>query len=230
MELRSESGGAEREGVIKFRLEHQQQQLAELIGRAELEALARPLMGWRARLYELGMIGGDDPTRYGGAGFGNLSARLPNTESFIITGTQTGHLNELSLREFALVQRVALREHRLVSRGETLPSSEALTHAVIYLLSSELRWVFHVHAPQLWQAREALGLIESPAHVAYGTQEMAEEVERLARDERLMELGVFAMGGHEDGLIAFGRDPDEVGERLLALERRCRERLSALDA
>ena len=230
MALRPESGGAEREGVIKFRLEHEHQQLIELIGRAELEALARPLMSWRARLYELGMIGGDDPTRYDGAGFGNLSARLPNSESFIITGTQTGHLKELSLCDFALVQHVALREHRLVSRGETLPSSEALTHAAIYLLSPELRWVFHVHAPQLWQARESLELIESPAHVAYGTQEMAEEVERLARDEGLMEAGVFAMGGHEDGLIAFGRDPNEIGAGLLALERRSRERLRALDA
>jgi hypothetical protein len=29
--------------------------------------------------------------------------------------------------------------------------------------------------------------------------------------------GVFVMGGHREGLVAFGRTPDEAGKRLLAV-------------
>jgi hypothetical protein len=38
---------------------------------------------------------------------------------------------------------------------------------------------------------------------------MAQEVERLFRETNLIEMGIFAMGGHEDGVIAFGRTADD---------------------
>ena len=210
---------AEREGVIKFEVEHSSSSLAELIKSDELKRLHAPLAQWRARLMARGMLGGDDPARYGGAGFGNLSARLEGSDAFLITASQTGHLPELTLAELSLVERADLYTHKVVSVGERLPSSEALTHAALYALSEEVRWVFHVHAPELWRARALLTLPTTPSDVAYGTHELVEAVERLAREGALQE-GVFAMGGHEDGLIAFGAEPDEVGERLLSLEQR----------
>ena len=54
------------------------------------------LNAWRQILYRLGLIG-QDPHRYGGLGFGNVSIRLEsgNANSFIISGTQTGGLDRL---------------------------------------------------------------------------------------------------------------------------------------
>jgi len=43
-------------------------------------------------------------------------------------------------------------------------------------------------------------------------------VEAIAR--RLGGVGVFSMGGHRDGIIAFGRNEDEAGKRLIAARAR----------
>ena len=53
---------------------------------------------WRALLYQHKLIG-QDPMRYGGYGYGNLSVRLapydapPALRAFIISGSQTGELS-----------------------------------------------------------------------------------------------------------------------------------------
>ena len=44
---------------------------------------------------------------------------------------------------------------------------------------------------------------------------MAREVERLFDAVDHIETGVFVMGGHEDGVIAFGRSADETGSVLV---------------
>jgi hypothetical protein len=44
---------------------------------------------------------------------------------------------------------------------------------------------------------------------------MAAETRRLLRDEAVRAGGIFAMGGHEDGLVAFGRTAEEAGTVLL---------------
>ena len=57
---------------------------------------------------------------------------------------------------------------------------------------------------------------------------MAREVERLWRRSALPDLKIFAMGGHEDGIVAFGRSAEEAGEVTLrylarAYEAACAE-------
>ena len=82
------------EGVIKFDLEFTPAPPVSVPGLEELNA-------WRHILRQLGLIG-QDPARYGGCGFGNVSRRLPpydapqNQRAFIVSGSQTGHLQELS--------------------------------------------------------------------------------------------------------------------------------------
>ena len=44
---------------------------------------------------------------------------------------------------------------------------------------------------------------------------MAREVQRLYRETTFSSLGVLAMGGHEDGVIAIGRTAGEAGECLV---------------
>ena len=51
--------------------------------------------------------------------------------------------------------------------------------------------------------------------VANGTPRMAVEVQRLFRESTLSGTGILAMGGHEDGVLAFGGSAGEAGETLV---------------
>lgn len=196
-----------REGVIRFRFEHRR----EALGPA-LAVVAAELGRWRRLLIERRVMG-RHPARYGGYGFGNLSARVDG-RSFLITGSQTGHLADLDLAGFALVGSWDTAEHRLASRGLVAPSSEALTHAALYDASPGIGAVFHVHAPALWARRGTPELPATDPAADYGTPEMAAEVARLAR--RAPGPALVAMAGHEDGILAYGHDPAAVGRTLLA--------------
>jgi ribulose-5-phosphate 4-epimerase/fuculose-1-phosphate aldolase len=205
------------EGVIKFDPRHRSQPLA----REQCEPLARALGSWRRILYCTEILG-CDPDRYGGAGFGNLSARLGPASApcgrrpFLITGTQTGAKPRLSLADYCVVERCDYATNSVDSYGPILPSSESLTHGAIYDLSPRIQVVFHVHSPDIWRAAASLNLPTSDPAVAYGTPAMAEEVGRLYRDGTLSDRCVLAMAGHEDGIIAFGESAAAAGQRLIS--------------
>jgi Class II Aldolase and Adducin N-terminal domain len=206
----------QREGVIRFRAEHASEPLP-----AELAAAAARLGGWRRILRGVGVLG-QDPHRYGGYGFGNVSARVPpfptppGRRRFLVSATQTSGKEAADLADFALVERYDFAANRVGSRGSALPSSEALTHGAIYDLSSEVRAVFHVHAPELWRRAAELDLPTTSPGLREGTAELATEIRRLRPGWVLAAGGLVAMGGHEDGMIAFGRCEEEAGQRLLA--------------
>jgi hypothetical protein len=207
----------EHEGVIKFSYHHITEPLS-----SRNHAITAPLFEWRELLFARGMIGGGDPSRYHGDGFGNISARLPESRreadpQFLITGSQTGHLSSISLTELAYIRTYSITRMEVESQGEVLPSSESLTHAMIYQLHEEISWVFHVHSPDLWRARSQLDLPSTPIDVPYGTQEMASAVKQLFIHQGSPMSLIFAMAGHEDGIISFGRHADEAGALLLKL-------------
>ena len=219
----------EREGVIKFTLNHDKAPLSSVV--CHEDSPLSELCDWRGRLRALEMIGGGDPSRYQGAGFGNLSARcdvlsgaLSDVSSgFMITGSQTGHLDDYRLADFALVQRCDVRRGVVESVGLVNPSSESLTHAALYQLGAQVRWVFHVHCPHLWRSRARLQLPSTPRDVPYGTVEMAHAVSSLYHQARRPEALLFAMDGHEDGLISFGASADQVGQLILKARARLAE-------
>ncbi len=205
------------EGVIKFECLHEQ---GELSARAHGH-LAVKLDSWRTILGHSALIG-QDPARYEGAGFGNLSGRLNppslprGRRRFLISGTQTGQMEILGLDGLCVVEDYDLEGNRVRSAGPVLPSSESLTHAAVYDLSAAIRFVFHVHSPRIWQQAKRLRLPETSEHVAYGTQDMALEVQRLYRDSNLSERGVLVMRGHEDGVMAFGHTAKAAGVAIMA--------------
>ena len=215
---------SEVEGVVKFALVHRAEALeARVFGEA-----ARTLVGWREVLRRLGGVG-QDCSRYGGAGFGNLSLRVPpwgeagrGRRRFLVTGTQTGGRSAFALGDCAVVEGYDLVTNRVTSFGGTPPSSEALTHGAIYDAAPSCRAAFHVHAPELWHHARALGLPLTRPEVPYGTPAMAYEVERLFREAALAAHGIFAMAGHEDGVIAFGAGASEAGAILLRHYARAR--------
>lgn len=178
---------------------------------------------WRgARSCTRRSLSGQDPERYGGAGYGNVSGRVGAASTgrgrrgFLITGTQTGGLRDLALSAFCLVTRYDYRANTVISEGEILPSSESMTHGSIYDLTPQIRFVLHAHSPVIWRNAEMLRLPTTAPEVPYGTPAMADEVQRLYRSSALAERQVFAMGGHEDGIIAFGHSLRETGQALLA--------------
>lgn len=204
------------EGVIQFRAKHTKLHLKKTSFSDALDDLA----AWREIFCALEVIGQEE-TRYEGAGFGNLSIRagpFPGAKGarpFLITGTQTGGEPCISLADFALVRRYDMTKNEVESEGERLPSSESMTHGALYDVSPSIRCIIHVHAPILFDEASALGLPVTDPAVGYGTPEMAQAVSRLWRTTRLEHMGVLVMGGHEDGVIGFGRSVAEAGHRLL---------------
>lgn len=198
----------ESEGVIKYQLHFETAELPSFVFLAEINA-------WRTIFLKLALIGQDDD-RYEGLGFGNISRRIaPGSPEFIITGTQTGHLQSLESGDYARVTEAHAETNTLFAQGETKPSSEALTHAGLYQLHPGINAVIHVHSPDIWRNTQALHLPHTPPHIAYGTPEMADAVARLYVCENWQKTGFFSLLGHEDGVIAFGSTLAEAATQMI---------------
>ena len=143
------------EGVIKFDLVFKD---AAAVQANTLTELNR----WRSSLWQQAVIG-QDPARYEGCGFGNVSQRIDDfnaprgKRSFMISGTQTGHLQELDANHYARVKTYNAASNAVSAEGPVKPSSESLTHGMIYDLDNEIRVVLHVHSPDIWLAANRLG-------------------------------------------------------------------------
>ena len=193
-----------REGVIKFALDFRPgpSPAAELLG--ELEA-------WRQIFRQLGLLG-QDPARYDGLGFGNLSRRAADgdaADAFIISGTQTGALERLAPEHYARVRACDPAHNRVTADGPVRPSSEALSHGVLYQTNHCIDWVMHLHSPAIFAARDRLRLPVTDPRAAYGSPAMAAELARLCPEAGWP--GLLVMGGHEDGILAFGATAAATG-------------------
>lgn len=169
------------------------------------------LTAYRNALYQLNFIG-----QYpDGIGFGNLSARLisplPLSPSphfptpFLITGTQTGHLPTLTAADYALVTDFDATCNTLTCKGLRKASSESLTHGVIYASDPNVGAIIHIHSLELWK-RLLHQVPTTRAEVPYGTPEMAAETQRLFRESTLSQQKIFAMAGHNEGVVTFGEN------------------------
>ena len=182
-------------------------------GPAPDPALVADIERWRRPLYAAGLIGHYEDL---GVGFGNLSVRTADEGQFVITGTQTGHLETTAPEHYALVTRTDIAANTVWSTGPVNASSEAMTHAAIYALSAEVGAVVHVHSKALWQ-RFLDVLPTTRADVAYGTPAMADEFTRLWSKGRFRNDGLAVMAGHDEGIVSIGADIAEAAERVLAL-------------
>lgn len=212
------SDSHEQEGVIKFHLvySHRCIDFSGLSDAIEQLNLARSVMKAHALI-------GQDPLRYGGDGFGNISVRVENS-MFLISATQTGHLERLTEMDVALVEDFDYPSNQLSASGMSKPSSESMTHGVAYQALNGINAVIHVHSPEIWTNSERLGLAATAANIPYGTPQMAEAVRQLLLVEsqktgfasQLNEQAiVFAMKGHEDGVVAVGASLASCVETLI---------------
>ena len=165
---------------------------------------------WRNKLYRLGLIGQYD----NGIGFGNISCLLNKEKNFIISGTQTGGIAELTAQHYTKVTDFNWEQNYVTCIGLIKASSESLTHGALYTGNSEIKAVIHVHNLQLWQ--KLLYIVPTTnQNCAYGTPQMAREIIRLCQQDECQQQKIIVMSGHKEGIITFGRDIHEAGNVLL---------------
>lgn len=182
-------------------------------GPAPDAAIVASIERWRQPLYAAGLIGHYQDA---GVGYGNLSVRTGEPGQFVISGTQTGHLESTGPEHYALVTRTDIPANTVWTTGPVKASSEAMTHAALYTLSPGIGAVVHVHSAPLWQRfRDVLPTTRED--VPYGTPAMADEFTRLWSAGRFRNDGLAVMAGHEEGIVSIGRDIGEAAKRVLAL-------------
>ncbi len=194
------------DGVIKYTITH-----TTFDARIPHDLYAA-LESVRSRLHALGLIGVDKE----GVGYGNISLKDDNESiPFYITATQTGHLAQLGRSHYTKVNAYDFKTFTLHSTGHDKPSSEALSHAMIYNLDPAIRAVIHIHSQPLWHFMLQEGYLSTTA--PYGTRKMTEEIAGLYPKKVPLEQPIFVMKGHQDGIIAFGKTLKEAERMLLHL-------------
>jgi hypothetical protein len=173
----------------------------------------RELDTWRQRLFAAGLIG-----EYAdlGVGYGNISKRAGAAGQFLISGTQTGHLQTTTAEHYALVTAVDVDANRVSCCGPVKASSEAMTHAAIYALDERIEAVVHVHSKALWD-RYIGELPTTDSAIAYGTPGMAREFARLYAECGFDRVGIAIMAGHDEGIVSFGHSLEAAAQRVLSL-------------
>ncbi len=191
------------DGIIKYSIEHQKQETPLFSGYEQLEAL-------RTRLFTLGLIGEKD-----GIGYGNLSMRHEDSKSFFITATQTGREQTLSCEYYPYISDYDFSTFKVISQGTHKPSSEALSHAMIYAIDDRITTVIHIHSLALWKFMKDKNNLATTAE--YGTAEMVEEIAGLYTNLDPIVNNAFVMKGHEEGIITFGRSSEEAELTLYSI-------------
>ncbi|MEL7533841.1 MAG: class II aldolase/adducin family protein [Bacteroidota bacterium] len=194
------------EGYIKFRLHWEEAPLVAGINYDDL-------MENRQLMYQHHLIGWDADL---GVGYGNISKRFGKDSSeFIISGTQTGGKEKLTISDFCLVTDFAAAANQLWCRGPIKASSESMTHAAIYTLGKKYQAVIHIHNSKMWEYYFDRVPTTDP-QAAYGTPEMARAIIELGKKGFNRETPLVVMGGHQDGILAFGNNLSEVSHSILS--------------
>ncbi len=185
----------EKEGVIKYKLNWKKEKALPSFDLSDL-------VSHRNQCFNRNWIGLDPILN---VGFGNISIRYLKSNQFFISGSQTGHIKKLKQRHFAFVSECDIQLNEITAEGTIRASSESLTHASIYTLSNKINAVIHIHHNTLWK-HYFNQLPTTPIEIEYGTVHMANEIRDMYKMRQLQDSGVLIMGGHQDGIIAWGKD------------------------
>lgn len=166
------------------------------------------LIHWRKKMWKKKWIGFYEEYN---VGFGNISEKKNNL--FLISGTQTGHLENLTSEHFTKITNYNIEKNLVECSGPSKASSETMTHAVIYEQNPTIKAIIHIHSKSLWE-KLLFKIPTTNKNVPYGTPEMAHEIVRLFNETKVAELKILAMAGHEEGIIAFGTNLAEAANIL----------------
>jgi ribulose-5-phosphate 4-epimerase/fuculose-1-phosphate aldolase len=151
----------------------------------------------------------------GGIGFGNISARFQEN-SFLVSGTATGALPELSPGDYCLVTSFDLVHNRVVSAGPVHASSESMTHGAVYESCPAAHCVIHIHSRTIFDGMIRDGYPATPASAAYGTPEIALAIKKCV-DTINRNQGAIVLAGHDEGVIAYGFSIEKTLQLVLEL-------------
>ena len=168
------------------------------------------LSKWRNKLYHLGLLG----CYPGNIGYGNISIR--SGAGFIITGTATGCREKLMKDDYVRVDGYDFLKNEVHCTGKIRASAESLTHAAVYEARPETMAVIHIHNLELWEKNNGI-MPTSPDTAEYGTPEIALALRSLCLNNTFTGNEVIIMGGHKEGIIAFGKDLDAAGGKILGM-------------
>jgi len=168
----------------------------------------------RSILYKLGLIG----MYPDGIGFGNISVQTDGG-SFLITGSATGQFATLNQSHYSMVSESNFGDNSISCKGLTKASAESLTHAAIYRAIPEVGAVVHVHCLWLWE-KLLNHYPTTSGEIEYGTPEMALAVQSLAAEMGMSEENIIIMGGHCEGILAFGKNLKEATNQIIEIYNR----------
>jgi putative hydrolase of the HAD superfamily len=205
------------EGVIKYKLDHRDSEMHVSLTETD------PLIQLRDKLWELNLIGVYPPDHAltPNIGFGNASVRYTDNGQFIISGSQTGEKKDTSIDDYALVLDYDIENNRVISKGITKPSSESMTHAAIYSIAPEVKYVIHVHHKELWENYRKLEMSTTPEDAPYGTPEMAKAIQEAYKSQPKLNAPVCLLG-HIEGLLTWGETKEEALELFLEALKKLR--------
>jgi ribulose-5-phosphate 4-epimerase/fuculose-1-phosphate aldolase len=195
------------EGYIKYRAQRAEGAIPELAGFEELNRC-------RTELFDMKLLG----VYPNGIGYGNVSLRV-NALQFIISGSATGGLRELSKEHYAFVESFDLAQNSVTSVGRIDASSESMSHGAVYRALPAVNAVIHVHSRALFDFMRAERYPETDPGIPFGTPELAAAIGSLVLSLGAKE-GLFVTAGHDEGIIAYG----ESAEAALALLKSVSER------
>ena len=98
-------------------------------------------------------------------------------------------------------------------------SAESLTHAAVYEALPEVGAVVHVHSLWLWE-KLLNNYPTTSVKIEYGTPEMALAVQSLAAERGQKEEKIIIMGGHREGILAFGKNLEEATTQIINIYNR----------
>ena len=148
------------------------------------------IIDYGERFSKMGIL----PSEKGGHA-GNMSFR--NDKGFVITavGVDKG---KLTPRHFVQVTKCNIDTKKVFAEGDFKPSSETLTHYLIYRDRKDVNAIVHVHDPLVLENAKELKVKMTPKEHPYGTVELAHDIEKTLRGEKFI-----AVRGH--GVIAVGK-------------------------
>lgn len=137
-----------------------------------------------------------------GIGYGNVSLRVKDGQ-FIISGTATGRLRELTREHYAWVQSFDLAQNSVRSVGRLNASAESMSHGAVYRALPAVNAVIHIHSRRLFDLMRAEQYPETDPAIPYGTPELAAAIGALVLSLGAPH-GIFVTAGHDEGIIAYG--------------------------
>lgn len=158
-------------------------------------------------------------------GFGNISKRGKDTGTFLISGTRTGGVLNMGPEHYVLVTSYNISKNTLHCKGRVDASAESFSHAAVYEAREDARLVVHIHHLDLWNAimrskkyTDAAEIFPvSSVSAKYGTPEIAFDIKQELQKPENKSYKFLLMGGHVEGLLFFGPNPEEIKNTMAAV-------------